>query len=501
MGSILPLSLQPLNWAQLETLLEPSTEVELAPEALHQTQLGRQWLNTALQRSELPVYGVNTGFGKLCDVAISPAEQQELQRNLLLSHACGTGDPVPQPLVRLMLVLKAHALVKGHSGVRPELVQRLVQLHQLNITPVVYEIGSLGASGDLAPLAHLSLPIIGEGEVYWQGQVVPSAQALAAHQLAPLTLATKEGLALLNGTQFMGVYGVAFVVEANQLLRWALAISALSMEAFGCRPEPFHPLLQDIRPHPGQIEIAQGIRAWRAGSPSAATPRAGVQDPYSFRCVPQVHGAVQDALRHTAEVVLREVNSVTDNPNVFPQEGGLVLSGGNFHGQAIALALDYATLALAQLGGISERRIFQLQSGTRGLPPFLTPNPGLHSGLMILQYTAAALQNRLKHLALPVSHDSLPSCDGQEDFVSMGANAATKAWASLALLRQILAVELLHASQACHLLNDPVAPPLKPFLQQVRQVAPPTGPDRWQHPDVQRLITWLANTPAPQLPA
>jgi len=393
------------------------------------------------------IYGVNTGFGALCDTVIADDDLAQLQENLIISHACGTGSEVESEVVRAMMVLKVLSLCKGHSGIMPITVQRLVDMLEADVLPVVYDQGSLGASGDLAPLAHLSLPLIGHGMVRHKGVLQPAATMLSELGWQPLRLHMKEGLALLNGTQFMGAFGVLGVHHGLRLSHLADLITALSLDAYQCRYESFDALVGRVRPHRGHQVVAARITENLKGSEIGRSVKIQVQDPYSFRCVPQVHGASLQALWHAQEVVLTEANSVSDNPLVFPEEGQ-VISAGNFHGQPLALVLDYAAIALAELGNISERRTYQLISGQRGLPPFLAPEAGLNSGLMIPQYTAASIVSQNKQLCSPASVDSIVSSNGQEDHVSMGANAATKLHRVVDNVYQVLAIELITAAQA-----------------------------------------------------
>lgn len=392
-------------------------------------------------------YGINTGFGSLCNVRIDDNELKALQENLVTSHSCGFGDEVPKEIVKLMLLLKIRGLAQGFSGIHEDTIQRLVYFYNEDILPVVYEQGSLGASGDLAPLAHLSLPLLGKGAVHTAAGKTAAEQVLAQHQLQPLTLHAKEGLALLNGTQFMSSYATWALLQARKLQRWADVIAALSLEAFDGKAEPFAHPIHRVRPHSGQIETAAAIRELLEGSGLQQNIKTQVQDPYSFRCVPQVHGATKDVIRHITGIVETEINSVTDNPIVFEAED-LILSGGNFHGQPLALHLDFFAIAMAELANISERRIYLLVSGQRGLPPFLAQNAGLHSGFMIAQYTAAAIVSQNKQLCTPASVDSIVSSNGQEDHVSMGANAATKLKKVIDNVQRVLAIELLTAAQA-----------------------------------------------------
>lgn len=447
MSNIFQIGVGQLSLQQLKVLLAGPHQLELATDAQQRVQRCREYLEGKLRDTDDLYYGINTGFGSLCDVAIDKTQIEQLQENLVLSHACGIGALVPQPIVKLMLLLKAHALGLGHSGVRVAVVQRLLELYNRNIIPVIYEQGSLGASGDLAPLAHMSLALIGKGEVYYKGETVPSLQALRAEGLQPLILKAKEGLALLNGTQFMTAYGVHTLLLAQCLAEQADMVAAVALDAFDAKMEPFSPMIQQVRPFSGQTTVALNIRKWRAGSAIAEANKPYVQDPYSFRCIPQVHGASLDVIQYVGQVFETEINSATDNPLIFPEEDEII-SGGNFHGQPLALALDYLKLGIAEYGSISERRTYQLICGLRGLPRYLAASEGLNSGLMIPQYTAASLVSRNKQLCSPASIDSIPSSAGQEDHVSMGANAAVQALQVAENLERILAIELLTAMQA-----------------------------------------------------
>jgi histidine ammonia-lyase len=420
--------------------------ISIAPTLRERTAQNRSYLEQKIQQGGTH-YGINTGFGSLCQVRIADEELALLQENLVCSHACGMGEVVPEEIVRLMLLLKVQGLAQGYSGVRTELIDFLIRMYNEHIHPVVYELGSLGASGDLAPLAHLSLPILGKGEVWQDGKKRPAAEVLKEKGISSMSLSAKEGLALLNGTQFMNSHGVWALRTAERLMNWAAAISALSLEAFDAKSDPFHSAIQRLRPHPGQIKIAEQMRAWLKGSEIQSLPKAQVQDPYSFRCIPQVHGATDDVIRMARTVIETEMASVTDNPLVVDDED-VILSGGNFHGQPLALQLDFLAIALAEIANISERRIYLLVSGQRGLPPFLAPDAGLNSGFMIAQYTAAAIVSQNKGLCTPASVDSIVSSNGQEDHVSMGANAATKLRRVLENVQRVLGIELLTAAQA-----------------------------------------------------
>jgi histidine ammonia-lyase len=394
------------------------------------------------------------------------------------------GDEVPEEIVRLMLLLKVHGLGQGYSGVRPLLVERLVDLYNLGVSPVVYELGSLGASGDLAPLAHLSLPLIGKGWVNYKDEKRESASVLQELGLEPLSLGAKEGLALLNGTQFMSSYATWALIASERLMAWAAAISALSAEAFSVKDEPFRHAIHRVRPHRGQIDVAAQMLKWLDGSAMQAEPRTQVQDPYSFRCIPQVHGATADVLRMAAGVVETEINAVTDNPIVFAEDDA-IFSGGNFHGQPLALQLDFMAIAMAEMANISERRTYLLVSGQRGLPPFLAPDAGLNSGFMIAQYTAAAIVSQNKGLCMPASVDSIVSSNGQEDHVSMGANAATKLRRVILNVQRVLAIELLTAAQALHLRRPLLtSPALEKVYDLVRTGIPFMATDRVLHDDL-----------------
>jgi histidine ammonia-lyase len=428
-------------------ILKSNAKLALSESAITAIVKCRTYLDNKMANSTKPVYGINTGFGSLCDVKINTEDLSQLQKNLVMSHACGTGDQVPQEIVRLMLLLKIQSLAYGHSGVQLKTVERLIEFYNLEIYPIIYTKGSLGASGDLAPLAHLCLPLIGMGEVALKGEIISGEKLLKKFNWEEIQLQSKEGLALLNGTQFMSAYGVWSCLQAKQLAENADSITAIAIDAFNCRLDPFHNLIHELRPHAGQLATAQNILNKLAGSEIASQEKVQVQDPYSFRCVPQVHGASKDAIDYVCQVITTEINSVTDNPNVFPDED-LIISGGNFHGQPLAIALDFMAIALAELGSISERRTYQLISGTRGLPAFLVENPGLNSGFMIPQYTAASIVSENKQLCTPASVDSIVSSNGQEDHVSMGANAATKLHRVILNLQRILAIELLNAVQA-----------------------------------------------------
>ena len=436
-----------LQVSDLNFILSHDVEFELSALAKEKINHGRAFLETKLRDENAIYYGINTGFGSLCNTIIDRKELPNLQRNLLLSHACGLGECVPQEIVRLMLILKIQSLCYGLSGVRLLLVEKLVEWLNKGIYPVVFNQGSLGASGDLAPLAHFALPLIGEGEVWFESNRIETQVVFQTLNVKPISLESKEGLALLNGTQFMTAYGFYCLFKAKQLFKWADFISAASLDGFNGRLEPFLAQLHQIRPHQGQIDTAIQINKFLEGSEIRKATKTQVQDPYSFRCIPQVHGASKDALNYVISVFETEANSVTDNPTLFPDDD-LIVSGGNFHGQPLAITLDFFAIAMAEIGSISERRTYQLINGKNGLPDFLTPNPGIFSGLMIAQYAAASIVSQNKQLCSPASIDTIDTSKGQEDHVSMGANAATKALKVLENLNSILAIEWLAATQA-----------------------------------------------------
>jgi histidine ammonia-lyase len=410
----------------------------------------RNFLDEKLKNNNGPIYGINTGFGSLCNVIIPDNDLEQLQENLVKSHACGMGLEVPQEIVKLMLLLKIQSLSYGKSGVQLQTVERLCDFINFQIYPIIYQQGSLGASGDLAPLAHLSLPLLGFGKVNYKGKQISAAEVLKENGLTAIKLRSKEGLALLNGTQFMSAYGCYCLIKAEQLNKAADLITSVSLDAFDGRMDPFKDNLHTIRAHAGQLQTARAIRGYLEGSEIGKQEKKQVQDPYSFRCAPQVHGATKDTVNYVNSVFETEINSVTDNPTIFP-ESDEILSGGNFHGQPLALALDFLCIAMAELASISERRTYLLISGQRGLPPFLSPKAGLNSGFMIPQYTAASIVSQSKQLCTPASVDSIVSSNGQEDHVSMGANAATKCFLVIENTEKVLAIELLNAAQALEL--------------------------------------------------
>lgn len=482
-----------LDLEVIHDILINKKKLSLSDESRLNIQKSRDYLNNKIKQSDVPVYGINTGFGALCNVKITSEKLTELQENLVRSHACGTGDAVSKPVIRLMLLLKIQSLSYGNSGVALETVERLIELYNHDILPVIYEQGSLGASGDLAPLAHLALPLIGDGEVYFEGSVIQGEELLKKMNWEPVKLQSKEGLALLNGTQFMSAHGVYALLKAYKLSYLADLIGAISVDAFDCNLSPYDELVHLVRPHRGQIKTAERIRQFLEGSEIAASEKNNVQDPYSFRCIPQVHGASKDTLAFVRKTVKTEINSVTDNPNIFI-EADKIISGGNFHGQPLALGLDYLAIALSELANISERRTYQLVSGLRGLPNFLVENPGLNSGFMIPQYTAASIVSQNKQLSTPASVDSIVSSNGQEDHVSMGANSATKLLKVVENLNTVLAIELFNASQGIHF-REPAktSAKLEEVIANFRKEVPVLTEDRTMAPYIRKAKQFLEN--------
>jgi len=518
-----------LTVADVESVALGRRGVMLAPEARARVAEARAVIDRLVASGET-VYGVTTGFGSLASTFIPPGRARELQERLLLSHAAGVGDPLPTEVVRAMLLLRANTLALGHSGCRPELIDRLCRMLELGLHPVVPSQGSVGASGDLAPLAHLALPVIGHGQVEHEGRIQPAAEALLALGLEPLVLEPKEGLALLNGTQMMTAIGALLLARAERLVRTASVAAAISVEALRGTEVAFSAAYQWTRPHPGQVRTAAELRWLLRDSGLQRAHHADrhrVQDPYSLRCVPQVHGAVRDALGYLHGVLDIEMNSATDNPLVFPEGGrvpedalatgrGFVISGGNFHGEPVALALDLAKLAIAELGSISERRVALLLDArlNDGLPAFLGAASGLDSGLMLLQYTAAALVSESKTLAHPASADSIPTSANQEDHVSMGSIAARHARRVLEHSEHIIAIELICAAQALDLRLD-LQPGIRPgrgvseAQARIRSVIDRLGDDREPGPDLAAALRLvrdgtvqdLASPPGPMAPS
>ena len=482
-----------LTLSLLKKITGDHYQLQLSERAIAAIVKCRDFLDQKIAKSASPVYGINTGFGYLQNVIVPNDKLTLLQHNLLVSHACGTGELVPEEIVRLMLLLKVQSLAYGNSGISLQTVERLIYMYNHDVLPVIYTQGSLGASGDLAPLAHLALPLIGEGEVWINGIKTPASEWYNGIDLEPLELQSKEGLALINGTQFMAAYGIHILLRSQKLSRWADTIGALSADVFDCRIDPFKPLSHQIRPHTGQKQTAENLVFFLTGSELITREGKQVQDPYSFRCMPQVHGASKDTIAYVASVFDTEINSVTDNPNIFPDDDQII-SAGNFHGQPLALAFDFLSIALAELGSISERRTFQLISGQRDLPNFLVKSAGLNSGLMIPQYTAASIASENKQLATPSSVDSIVSSNGQEDHVSMGANGATKCLRVVNNLERILAIELLTASQGLEFRRPlKTSPILEEIVSAYRELVPFQEDDHFLAPDIQGAVSFLQN--------
>lgn len=491
----LPLDEQPLSFDQISDYLQYQQLVSITFRAHEKIDACRRYLDQKMAGSNAAFYGINTGFGFLQDVAIGEDQLEQLQNNLLMSHACGMGEEVPAEMVKLMLMLKIKSLSYGYSAVQLDTVKRLMDMHNNHVLPVVYQQGSLGASGDLAPLSHLSLPLIGMGDVNFEGRRLPAEKVLQDLGWKRIALRSKEGLALINGTQFMSAYGLYCLVQAERLSLWSDVIAAISFDAFDGIGQPFHEKIHAIRPHSGQIATASRMRALLAGSSIAASSKTQVQDPYSFRCIPQVHGASKDVIAHVKQVFMQEINSVTDNPNVFPGED-LILSGGNFHGQPLAMALDYFAIAMSELANISERRTYQLISGQRGLPLFLVKAAGVNSGFMIPQYTAAGIVSENKQLCTPASVDSISSSNNQEDHVSMGANAATKAYRVVQNAEKVLAIELLSAAQAMEFRRPQQSSPfIESLLKAFRSTVSFVEKDRVLHNDMMQALAFIKTYP------
>lgn len=475
----------------LEKIITENIKVELASEAKERIRKCRDYLDKKMENQTLPIYGITTGFGSLCDRTISPDDLSTLQENLVKSHACSVGEEVSPLIVKLMFLLKAHALSLGYSGVQVETVQRMLDLFNNDILPVVYDKGSLGASGDLAPLANLFLPLIGVGDVFYQGRKRDIGAVLDEFGWKPIRLKSKEGLALLNGTQFMSAHGVYAIMKARRLSKRADLIASISLDAFDGHIEPFDEKLHRIRPHRGQLETACNVRHFLEGSQIISGEKKHVQDPYSFRCVPQVHGATKDAIRYAMSVIVTEINSVTDNPTVFPDDDEII-SGGNFHGEPLGITYDFLALALSELGNISERRTAQLILGKRELPEFLVANPGLNSGFMIPQYVAASVVSQNKMYCHAASSDSIVSSNGQEDHVSMGATAAIKLLKVMDNLDIILSIELMNAVQALDFRRPRQSSPLiERIVKAYRKEVPFIDEDIVMYKEIQKTIAFL----------
>ena len=476
-------------------ILDKKMTLALSDESVERINRCRQFLDDKIKECDRPIYGITTGFGSLCNISIGANDLATLQENLVKSHACGCGDKVDPQIVKIMLLTKIMSLSFGNSGVQLSTVNRLVDFFNEDILPVVYQQGSLGASGDLAPLANMCLPLLGLGEVIYKGETRLAAEVLVEKGWEPVKLVSKEGLALLNGTQFMSSHAVYALLRIHRLSALADKIGAMSLDAFDGRIEPFGDEVNAVRPHPGQLATARAVRRWLEGSELISRPKQHMQDPYSFRCMPQVHGAAKDAISYVTDVIETEINSPTDNPTIFPDDD-IIVSAGNFHGEPIALPMDYLTIAVAELGSISERRIFRLISGSRGLPSFLVANPGLNSGFMIPQYAAASIVNQSKGLCWPTSCDTIPSSQGQEDHVSMGGNSATKLCRVVDNTERILAIELMNAAQALDL-RRPLksSPALEQWHSEYRRVVPFIINDTVMAPLIAASVDFLRNNP------
>ena len=485
------ISAEHLTIERIGEIVYKGYKLELSDDARHRITRCREYLDKKIAETTKPVYGVTTGFGSLCNVSVDADQLAQLQINLMMSHACGVGERVPNDIVKMMMLLKIQSLSYGYSGSKLDTVERLVDFFNNDVYPVVYMQGSLGASGDLVPLAHMSLPLVGLGEVEYKGKVISGAKVLKIHGWEPIQLASKEGLALLNGTQNMSAFAVWSLLKAQKLSDWADRIGAMSLDAYYGLLSPFTKAVHVVRPHKGQLDTAAHMLELLEGSEIAAVPKDYVQDPYSFRCIPQVHGASKDTIAYVKSVIDTEINSATDNPTVCPDED-LIISAGNFHGEPIAQPMDFLSIALSELANISERRIYKLISGTRGLPSFLVAKPGLNSGFMIAQYTAASVVSLNKSLATPSSVDSIPSSQGQEDHVSMGANAAIKLYKIVLNVERVLAIELFNAAQALEF-RRPLksSPAIEKLFEEYRKVVPFIVNDEVMYPHIQHSIEFL----------
>ena len=489
----LPLDNSVLTFQQVKHFLKYKQLVSITFTAHDAIMKCRKYLDEKLNESDELFYGINTGFGFLQNVHIDKEQLRTLQSNLLLSHACGMGEEVPEEIVKLMMMLKIKSLSYGHSGIGIEVVKRLIDMYNNDVLPVIYTQGSLGASGDLAPLSHMSLPLIGSGEVRINGEKIPAAEALSKLGWQPIDLQSKEGLALINGTQFMSAYGMSVLIKAERLLEWANIIAAISFDAFDGNKDSLNEKIHSIRNHDGQVFVAAEMRALLKESEILLAEKKQVQDPYSFRCIPQVHGASKDTFDFVLRTFIKEINSVTDNPNIFPDDD-LILSGGNFHGQPLALGLDFLAISMSEIANISERRIYQLLSGQRNLPLFLVKDPGLNSGLMIPQYTAAGIVSENKQLCSPASVDSISSSNNQEDHVSMGANAATKCLRVIDNVEKVLAIELLTAVQAMEYRRPMKSSPvLEVVIEAFREKVSFNEADRFLHDDMMQAVEFIRN--------
>ena len=486
---------KPISLSDISKIIKEDIKIELSDISIEKVISCRKYLDKKMKSSSYPIYGINTGFGSLCNNKISEDSLEQLQRNLVISHACGIGETVPNDVVKIMMLLKIQSLSYGHSAVQLVTINRLIEMYNRNIIPIIYQQGSLGASGDLAPLAHMSLVLLGMGEVNVLSDKEkyikkPTSEIMKQMSWKPIKLKSKEGLALLNGTQFMGAYGVWSLLKSQKLSYLADLIGTISLEAFDGRNECFDELIHLVRGHKGQLKTAENIRDFLRGSEIQNLAKEHVQDPYSFRCIPQVHGATKDVISHVESVFTTEINSVTDNPTIFPKEDKII-SGGNFHGQSLAMSMDFLALSIAELGSISERRTYQLISGQRGLPLFLVKDPGLNSGMMIPQYTAASIVSQNKQLCVPASSDSIVSSNGQEDHVSMGANSGTKLYKVVENVERILAIELMNAVQAINFRKHNSSVFINNFIDSYRKEVVFLNKDRLLYTDILRSVEFL----------
>ena len=485
------ISAEHLTIDKIAEIIRGGYEIELSDDARQRIIHCREYLDKKVAESEVPIYGVTTGFGSLCKISISEDQLSQLQINLMMSHACGVGERVRNEIVKIMILLKVQSLSYGFSGSKLDTVERLIDFFNNDIYPIVYQQGSVGASGDLVPLAHMCLPLCGLGEVEYKGQIMSGEEMNRQMGWEPIRLGSKEGLALLNGTQNMSAHAVWSLINAKRLIEWGDKIAAMSFEAYDGRVEPFTLAVHTVRPHKGQIDTANKMRELLEGSEMTKQHKENVQDPYSFRCIPQVHGTVKDTFEYVSSVIDTEINSATDNPTVCPDED-LIISAGNFHGEPIALPMDFMAIALNELGSISERRTYKLVSGTRNLPSFLVAKPGVNSGFMIPQYTAAAIASQSKTLCMPSSADTIPTSQGQEDHVSMGANAATKLVRVVKNTERILAIELFNAAQAMEF-RRPLksSPVIEKLHADFRKVVPFIDDDEVMYPHIANAVKFL----------
>lgn len=480
-----------LSIDRIAEILDNGYKLALSDESKRRITACREFLDNKMANQKEPIYGITTGFGSLCNISIDKDQLSALQKNLVMSHSCGVGERVSPEIVRIMLLTKINSLAYGHSGVQLSTVERLIDFYNNDVMPVVFQQGSLGASGDLAPLANMSLPLLGLGEVEIDGERMPSMKALEKFGWVPIQLQSKEGLALLNGTQFMSSHAVWSLIRAKRISRAADMIGAISLEAFDGRIEPFYPQIQNVRPHKGQIATGEAFMSLLEGSELISRHKTHVQDPYSFRCIPQVHGAAKDTIEYVTGVIETEINSTTDNPTVFPDDD-LIVSAGNFHGEPIAMPMDFLAIALSELANISERRTYKLISGARDLPSFLVAHPGVNSGFMIPQYVAASIVSQNKGLCWPASCDSIPSSQGQEDHVSMGSNAATKLCRVVDNTYRVLGIELMNACQALEF-RRPLksSQVLEKMFADFREVVPFIEEDTVMYPLIDKSVKFV----------